>query len=96
MASFFPAWQDGPFRSCYMSSAPGGVSSDGVLAEHIVVPAVALVPIPETLSFVEAVTLPCAAVTASHGLVARASLGSNDGFVAIRRPAMLPATKRTA
>jgi len=81
MVSFFLAWQDGAFLSRYMSSALGGASSDGVLAEYVVVPAAALVQIPENMNFVEAATLPCAAVTAWHGLVVRAGLGSRDTVV---------------
>jgi len=81
MVSFFPAWLDGAFRSHYMSSALGGARSDGVLAEYIVVPAAAVVPIAAGMSFIEASTLPCAAVTAWHGLVVRAGLGSQDTVV---------------
>lgn len=76
--SYFLAWQDGPFLSRYMPSALGGDATDGVLAEYVVVPAAALVPIPDGLSFTEAATLPCAAVTAWHGLVVRAGLTSQD------------------
>jgi len=79
--SYFLEWLKGPFLSRYMSSALGGDSTDGVLAEYIVVPATALVTIPDSLSFAEAATLPCAAVTAWHGLVVRAGLSSNDTVV---------------
>ena len=41
-------------------------------------PETALVAIPEHLSFEEAAALPCAAVTAWHGLVARAGLAAGD------------------
>jgi len=70
MANFFLDWVDGPYRSAYRSSALGGERS-GVLAETIVVPAHALVAVPEHLSFEEAATLPCAAVTAWHALFGR-------------------------
>jgi NADPH:quinone reductase-like Zn-dependent oxidoreductase len=76
--SYFLAWQEGPFLSRYMPSALGGDSTEGVLAEYVVVPAAALVSIPDSLSFIEAATLPCAAVTAWHGLVVRAGLTSRD------------------
>lgn len=81
MVSYFLDWLDGPFRSQYMPSSLGGDATDGVFAEYIVVPAAALVSIPDSLSFIEAATLPCAAVTAWHGLVVRAGLNNKDTIV---------------
>jgi len=79
--SYFLNWLQGSFRSQYMPSSLGGDATDGVFAEYIVVPASALVSIPDTLSFIEAATLPCAAVTAWHGLVIRAGLNNKDTIV---------------
>ncbi|KDQ55973.1 hypothetical protein JAAARDRAFT_133127 [Jaapia argillacea MUCL 33604] len=45
-----------------------GAPIDGVLTEYIILPAHALVSIPEHLSYQEASTLPCAAVTAYNAL----------------------------
>jgi NADPH:quinone reductase-like Zn-dependent oxidoreductase len=45
-----------------------GVSRDGWLAEYIALSEQSLVPIPEHLSFTEAATLPCAALTAWSAL----------------------------
>lgn len=73
VAGFFPGWADGPFRGAYHGYALGG-SADGMLAEEVVLPAAALVPIPERLSFAEAATLPCAGVTAHQALFAGAPL----------------------
>ncbi len=60
---FLVNWQDGA-----MATAGGGdrrgINLPGSLAEYIVVPAHALVRIPEHLSFVEAASLPIAATTA--------------------------------
>lgn len=66
VASVFPRWQDGPFRM-EVAEQLGG-SLDGMLTEVAVLDEDALVPIPEHLSFQEAATLPCAAVTAWNAL----------------------------
>lgn len=74
-ASFFRNWVSGPFKASYISSALGSRTLDGVLAEYVVLPAAALISVPEHLSSVEAATLPCAAVTAWHGLITRGGMG---------------------
>src|SRR3954447_24450887 len=76
--SFFRDWISGPFKSSYVSSALGGNTMDGMLAEYVVLPAAALVSVPAHLSSVEAATLPCAGVTAWHGLIARGGMGEGD------------------
>ena len=65
----FQRWLDGDTLqpADYGSVLAGGL--DGVLAEEVVIREEGLVPIPEHLSFEEASTLPCAAVTAWHALV---------------------------
>ncbi len=65
-ATLFPGWQDGPFRVAYLPQLGG--SLDGMLTELAVLPEAALVPIPGHLSYAEAATLPCAAVTAWNAL----------------------------
>jgi NADPH:quinone reductase-like Zn-dependent oxidoreductase len=66
MGAVFPRWQAGPFR---METAEQlGGSLDGMLTELAVLEEDALVPIPAHLSFEEAATLPCAAVTAWNAL----------------------------
>lgn len=77
-ASFFRDWISGPFKSRYVSSALGGRATDGMLAEYVVLPAASLVAVPTHLTSVEAATLPCAAVTAWHGLVTRGGLRKGD------------------
>ncbi len=47
-----------------MGRGLGSLDEDGMLAEQVVLPAVRVVAAPETLSFAEAATLPCAALTA--------------------------------
>jgi NADPH:quinone reductase-like Zn-dependent oxidoreductase len=51
---------------------------EGVLAEYVVLPEAAVVALPEHLSLAEGACLPCAAVTAWNGLVARAGLQAGD------------------
>ncbi len=70
---FMPGWLDGPFTQAHAAGALGG-AVDGVLRERISVPASALVRLPDTLSFEEAATLPCAAVTAWDALHVRGGL----------------------
>jgi NADPH:quinone reductase-like Zn-dependent oxidoreductase len=63
--SFHPTWFGGPLREV---GPFYGVQRDGWLTEYIVVDEEALVAKPEHLSFEEAATLPCAAVTAWSAL----------------------------
>ncbi len=64
---FMPHWRDGDVTPEYQRDALGG-TVDGMLAEVIVLPAASVVRIPDYLSFEEAATLPCAAVTAWNAL----------------------------
>jgi NADPH:quinone reductase-like Zn-dependent oxidoreductase len=68
MSAFMPGWLDGPPSEAGARSALGAEAA-GVLAEEVVLPAAGLLPIPVHLSFEEAATLPCAAVTAWNALV---------------------------
>jgi NADPH:quinone reductase-like Zn-dependent oxidoreductase len=68
--TFFRDWEEGRFEMRYHKAARGG-SCDGVLSEKVVTPVHSLVRIPEYLSFEEAATLPCAAVTSWHALMER-------------------------
>ena len=72
---FFRDWIDGPFELRYHDAAGGG-SIHGWLREFVALPERALVPIPEHLSFEEAATLPCAAVTAWQALFTRGDVRS--------------------
>ncbi len=66
---FMQNWLDGPLTPAKARGALGG-DIDGMLAERVVLKASGLVAIPEHLSFEEAATLPCAAVTAWNALAA--------------------------
>ena len=66
-AIFMQNWLDGPPTAAKSRRALGG-DIDGMLTEYIVLKESGLVAIPEHLSFQEAATLPCAAVTAWNAL----------------------------
>lgn len=65
-ATVFPSWQDGPWGLEHVPQRGG--SLDGMLTEVAVVEEQGLVPIPDRLSFAEAATLPCTALTAWNAL----------------------------
>src|SRR5580692_1017712 len=64
---FMQNWLDGPPTAGKSRGALGG-DIDGMLAEYVVLKETGLVRIPDHLSFQEAATLPCAAVTAWNAL----------------------------
>jgi len=70
---FFPDWIEGALTAAKTAGALGG-EVDGLLREFATVRADALLPIPPHLSFEQAATLPCAALTAWHGLFVAARL----------------------
>ena len=65
---FMQKWLAGRLTDDFAKSALGG-AIDGVLAEQMLFSADGVVRVPDHLSFEEAATLPCAAVTAWHALV---------------------------
>jgi len=69
MPIFMQNWLDGPLTTAKARGALGG-DIDGVLSDYIVLKQDGLVSIPKHLSFQEAATLPCAAVTAWNALAA--------------------------
>lgn len=66
---FMQRWLDGPLTAAKARGALGG-DIDGILTDYVVLRATGLVAIPEHLSYQEASTLPCAAVTAWNALAA--------------------------
>ena len=74
---FFQRWQAGEVSADGMASALGG-ALDGVLAEEVVLAEGGLVHTPEHLSFEEASTLPCAALTAWHALFPKGGLTAGE------------------
>lgn len=79
---FMPTWLDGGFSQAHASQALGGMV-DGLLREFTVLRADCLVPIPSHLSFEEASTLPCAAVTAWDALHVRGGLKTGETVLAL-------------
>jgi NADPH:quinone reductase-like Zn-dependent oxidoreductase len=72
-AAPLPEWVTGPFSNAMLASALGG-AVDGVLGEYFSCDQRALVAISEWLSFEEAATLPCAALTAWNALFEHSDL----------------------
>lgn len=70
---FFQQWSIGPFTREAARSGLGG-ALHGVLAEYVCLPDTGLVHVPAHLSFAEAATLPCAALTAWNALFTRGHL----------------------
>ncbi len=66
--TFFQRWIGGPIDQDVLAGALGG-TLDGVLSDFALLDEQGLVAVPEHLSFEEAATLPCAALTAWHALV---------------------------
>ena len=64
---FMQNWLDGPLTPARARGALGG-DMDGMLADYVVLKETGLVAVPEHLSYQEAATLPCAAVTAWNAL----------------------------
>lgn len=71
--TFFPDWKSGPADAASLSRALGA-EIDGALTERFVADQSELIGIPDTLSFAEAATLPCAGVTAWNALHEAGSL----------------------
>jgi NADPH:quinone reductase-like Zn-dependent oxidoreductase len=67
--AFFQNWTAGPPTPAKIKGALGG-DIDGMLAENVLLKETGLVRFPEHLSFEEAATLPCAALTAWNALAA--------------------------
>ncbi len=82
VADFFRRWPHGRFSKMAMDSAQGG-AVDGMLAELVVLPADAVLPIPAHLSFGEASTLPCAGLTAWNALVTRGNLSAGQSVLVL-------------
>jgi len=74
---FFDDWPSGGVSPATMATARGG-PIDGMLAEEVVMRERGAVAIPDHLSYEEAATLPCAALTAWHALVVKGGLKAGE------------------
>src|SRR5208282_5560803 len=75
--TFHPRWFGGPIRPEYLTDRLGA-NLDGMLAEYAVLGEESLVHVPSHLSFEEAATLPCAAVTAWVALTGHRRVTAGD------------------
>ena len=77
---FMQHWQDGGPSPAKSRGALGG-DVDGMLADYVVLPETGVVPFPAHLSYEEASTLPCAALTAWNALFHAAAVRPGDTVV---------------
>lgn len=77
---FMQNWIDGPPDAAKIRGALGG-DIDGMLAEFVVLREDGVVTVPQHLSFQEASTLPCAAVTAWNAVVRAGQIKPGDTVV---------------
>jgi NADPH:quinone reductase-like Zn-dependent oxidoreductase len=80
---FMQGWIEGPLTSAKSRTALGAGDLDGVLREYGAFHEEGLVRIPEHLSYVEAATLPCAAVTAWNALVHVGKIKAGDTILTL-------------
>ena len=78
--TFFQHWTTGPVRPDIQDAALGG-SVDGMLTQYALLAGEGVVRVPDHLSDAEAATLPCAAVTAWHGLVEAGGVRPGDSVL---------------
>ena len=82
MGIFMQTWLAGEPTQAHAESALGG-AIDGMLAETVVLHEDGLVHVPDYLSYEEAATLPCAAVTAWQGLMTKGGLQAGDTILVL-------------
>jgi NADPH:quinone reductase-like Zn-dependent oxidoreductase len=79
---FHPHWFGGPIKPEYLTDRLGA-NLDGMLVEYAVLSEEALVHMPSHLSFEEAATLPCAAVTAWVALTGHRRVTAGDAVLTL-------------
>jgi len=72
---FLPNWQEGKLSPAKLVKPLGGRLNDGVLQEYIVFDESAVIKVPAFLSDAAAATLPCAGLTAWHGIIEKGKIG---------------------
>lgn len=82
MGIFMQTWLAGKPTQAHTQSALGG-AIDGMLAEQVVLHEDGLVHMPDYLSYEEAATLPCAAVTAWQGLMTKGGMQAGDTILVL-------------
>jgi NADPH:quinone reductase-like Zn-dependent oxidoreductase len=77
---FMQNWLDGPADAQKQRGALGG-DIDGMLSQYVVLRETGVVPVPDHLTWEEAATLPCAAVTAWNAVVHAGKIKAGDTVV---------------
>ncbi|TWI93935.1 NADPH:quinone reductase-like Zn-dependent oxidoreductase [Mucilaginibacter frigoritolerans] len=72
---FLPNWIEGKLTPEKTVNSLGGKAHDGVLQEYVVFEESAVIKVPSFLSDAAAATLPCAGLTAWHGLIEKGNAG---------------------
>jgi NADPH:quinone reductase-like Zn-dependent oxidoreductase len=80
---FYPRWRDGPPTPVTLEQPLGGAAADGLFADYAVVHEDSVVTLPPHLTFEQAATLPCAALTAWHGVAGRTRPRDSDTVVVL-------------
>lgn len=80
-ATFFPDWVGGAVSPERTRAARGAGATPGMLAQSLCLPEAGAVRISESLSFEEAATLPCAALTAWNALVDQGQVRAGETVV---------------
>ena len=78
---FFPLWQGGDIDAQKFSVARGGVPTDGMLSEYVCGHEDSFLKFPESLSYEEASTLPCAGLTAWNAVFVKGNLKPGETIV---------------
>lgn len=81
-APHFVSWTDGPFSPAYFGHDLG-VTHDGWLAEYVLVPAHAIVQVPDALTDRQAAALSGAALTAWNAIVEVGKVRAGDSVLAL-------------
>jgi len=83
--TFFQNWQTGPVQREAFQSVLGG-TLNGMVADYVALSSEGVVAIPPHLSFEEAATLPCAALTAWHALVTKGRISADQTVLLLPSP----------
>lgn len=82
IGTFFQRWLAGPLRHEHVGTTLGS-DVDGLLREYAVLPETGVLRFPAHLSYAEAATLPCAAVTAWSALFTKCALQPGETVLAL-------------
>ncbi|MEZ0128689.1 NAD(P)-dependent alcohol dehydrogenase [Flavobacterium sp. LBUM151] len=78
---FFPNWMDGKLSAEKLINSLGGNANDGMLQEFVILKENEVIKVPDYLTNEEAATLPCAAITAWHGLMEKGNVKAGDSVL---------------